>query len=226
MGTALEFLTAGFDPGKASRLWERLENEAVRLDRLLSRFDPESEVYRLNSGALASPGKEIAGLIEMAGNYRERTCGLFDIHPDGRTLDFGGFAKGWFLTLCLDALRQEGVRNAFVDFGGSAILALGAHPHGDCWKVSVPNPYDGSILAETDLKDTALSTSGNSPLYGGHILNPLTGEKVTARKLVTVRSADPLEAEVLSTALMAADESRRKIIEREFPGAEIEIYDL
>ena len=226
MGTGLEFLTAGFDPGKASRLWERFENEAVRLDRLLSRFAPESEVYRLNSGALASPGKEIAGMIEKAGSYRDRTCGLFDIHPDGTTLDFGGFAKGWFLSLCLKALRQERVRNAFVDFGGSAILALGAHPYGDCWKVSVPSPWDGSILAEVELRDEALSTSGNSPLYGGHILNPLSGEAVTARRLVTVRSRDPLDAEVLSTALMAADEERRKKIENEFPEAEIVIYDL
>ncbi len=226
MGTGLEFLTAGHDPEKAARLWKTLESEAVRLEKMLSRFDPQSEVSRLNLDALFKPGAELAGMIEMAESYRERTLGLFDIHPDGRTLDFGGFAKGWFLKICGQALQDAGVVNAFVDFGGSAILALGSHPYGDCWKVSLPNPWDGCVLAEMNLRDTALSTSGNSPHYSGHILNPRTGEAISARRVVTVKSRNPLDAEVLSTALMAANPEQRQKIEKAFPEAETEIYEL
>ena len=121
-----------------------------------------------------------------------------------RRLDFGGIAKGYALARMGKMLRAEGIGNAFVDFGGSSMLALGHHPHGDCWKISLPDPWTGQVLDIFSLRDCALSVSGNRPGYTGHIINPLTGERCGGRALVSVISPDPLDAEVLSTAAFVA----------------------
>ena len=227
MGTKLDALWVG--PGRAESVpvWEALCAEAARLDALLNRFDPRSELSRLNAGSDSGPvrpGDELLGLVRIAEDWRQRTGGLFDITrgtcgeglqiaPDGSfslnggTLDFGGFAKGWFLRWCRERLLDAGIATAYVDFGGSTILGLGHHPFGTSWKVSVLHPYTGALLEEVDLVDRALSTSGNRPGYSGHIVDPRSGRAVEERRLVTVVSEDPLEAEVLSTAAMVAGEA-------------------
>ena len=105
-------------------------------------------------------------------------------------------------------------------------MALGHHPHGDCWKVSVMNSFTRLPLAELELRNQTLSTSGNTPSYSGHIVNPQTGEHNTDRKMVTVISGDSLDAEVLSTVLMIASEQQRENISKAFPGTEYRIYNL
>ena len=188
----------------------------------------------LSEGNMSAPLQDI---LSVAEDYRARTGGLFDIctgtrslsarHPAPssifssvlssspgppavlrrRRLDFGGIAKGYALARMEKMLRAEGIGNAFVDFGGSSMLALGHHPHGDCWKISLPDPWTGQILDIFSLRDCALSVSGNRPGYTGHIINPLTGEHCDCRALVSVISPDPLEAEILSTAAFVAGTS-------------------
>ena len=226
MGTALEFIAIGEDEKLLSELWERLSLEGRRMERLLSRFDPESEVSRLANGVLKEPSHEVGALISQAYEYQRKTFGLFDITLGGRGLDFGGFAKGWFLERFAEELDSAAIADAFVDFGGSGILARGHHPYGDCWKVGVVNPWGIETVAEIELRNEAMSTSGNTPLYSGHILNPLTGETVEGRRLVTVVSRSPLDAEVLSTALMTADREQAERLQDAFPGTKCRIYDL
>ena len=245
MGTGLGIVTAGVPRSKVEPLWKSLCNEALLLEKILNRFDPGSEVSSLNHlppDGEAPLGTLLEAILHSAKTYWERTGGLFDvtggsmgrvsfpspgkIRPGGAALDFGGFAKGWFVRRCGEVLDAEGVRNVFLDFGGSTILCRGAHPGGDCWKVSVPDPFTGLPVAEVELRDRTLSTSGNSPGYVGHIVNPLTGARVEAHRLALALSADSLDAEVLSTVLMIADGKQRKELEKEFPDAEMKVIDL
>jgi thiamine biosynthesis lipoprotein len=76
------------------------------------------------------------------------------------------------------------------------------------------------------LRDKALSTSGNSPGYTGHVVNPKTGMAVEDKILTAVVCDDPLEAEVLSTTLMMADGGQRKKLRGRFPECEFGIYEL
>ena len=142
------------------------------------------------------------------------------------TLDFGGFAKGYALQKIRNILQQENLQNAFIDFGNSSILGMGHHPYGNCWKVSFLNPYNQSILKEFNLKNCALSTSGNTLQYNRHIINPLTGIYNGERKASTVLSPDPLEAEILSTVWMIADHSQREHIAKNFKDIQATLYDL
>lgn len=247
MGTRLDIMTVGTPRALVQPVWDAIVGEAERLTLMLNRFDPESEVSKVNkSGERDSIAisATLRDLIGTAVDYWHRTEGLFDItrgrmtelalNADGTlslatpevNIDFGGIAKGYLLSRIKERLLAAGVKTAFVDFGNSAILAIGRHPYGDSWKVSLPNPYSGAGVAEFSICDRALSTSGNTPGYTGHIIHPVTGKANVERKLVCVVDRDPLEAEVLSTVFMLADKGQRVRLERAFPEALINIYTL
>ena len=229
MGTKMEVLLVGVTESKGIQIWNQLHELAFSLDRMLNRFDPESEVSKMNSTQApleAEVSEEMQLIVKFAGEYKEKTCGLFDICISDGKLDFGGFGKGYFLRKCEAMLRDEGIECAFVDFGGSSILGIGHHPYGDSWKVGVVNPYTHASIGEIELMDSSLSTSGNTPSYTGHIRNPKTGEVCNSRMIATVVSKDPLDAEVVSTVMMIASEKERNQLITDFPDALIQLYKL
>lgn len=224
MGTRFELLAVGVSEEKMMEIWDVLCLRAFNLDKMLNRFDDQSEVSNLNM--LDNPlemqrSSELDEIVNVANHYYEMTLGLFDIVSYDGKLDFGGIAKGYFLRICNELLRSKDVKCAFMDFGNSSILGIGSHPYGDAWKVGIIEPYTRKAIGEVSLVDRAMSTSGNSPQYSSHIRNPRNGESCKGRKLVTVLSDDPLDAEVLSTALILANEDEKKTILSNFPDAEL-----
>lgn len=247
MGTRFDLLMIHPDRALLDKLWTAIVDELARLEKMLNRFDSESETSRVNSllrQGQVSVSKEMESVLRLCRSYYDRTCRLFDVtlkdfsqiqfHEGGRlssadtsiTVDFGGFAKGYALMKIRGLLRQDQVNNAFVDFGNSSILGLGHHPYGDCWKVSLLNPYSQAALDEYALSDQSLSTSGNTVHYSGHIVNPLTGIRNEQKKVTTIVADDPLDAEVLSTVWMIADDSQRALIGKQFKNTQGKIYNI
>ena len=247
MGTRFDIIVIGEDEDKVLEFWRLCTEILEKCERRMNRFDPESEVSEVNrelsSGLAVTLGDEMRQAVAECIEFRDRTGGYFDIagNPDagleldgnvlkpsvqGVSLDFGGFAKGFALRKIADVLKDKNVKNAFVDFGDSSVYAVGAHPCGDCWPVSLPSPFTGQVIADFRLKDNALSTSGNTPGYTGHIIDPHTGKACCARRIACVVSEDPLEAEILSTALMVADDAAVNNIRTNFPDTEMKIFNL
>ena len=224
MGTRLEVLVIGASQDIMDRLWSRLSETVFTLDRILNRFDPSSEVAILNHSdnpLELEMSEELAEMVQLADEYYDKTNGLFDIVDSEGKIDFGGFAKGYFLKKCEEMLRAKGVGCAFVDFGSSSILGIGKHPYGDSWKVGVMDPYTRTQIREISLVDRSMSTSGNTPSYSGHIRDPRTGESCQSKKTITVLSDNPLDAEILSTVFMIATEAEMKTILENFPKTEV-----
>ena len=222
MGTRLEVLTVGVPKEKMTRLWDKISRKALYLDSMLNRFEPDSEVSALNHSdnpLELEMSEDLSEMVRLADQYYDKTNGLFDIVDGEGKLDFGGFAKGYFLKKCEEMLRAKEVTCAFVDFGSSSILGIGKHPYGDSWKVGVVDPYTKMQVREISLKDSSMSTSGNAPSYSGHIRNPRTGTPCESRTLVTIVSDNPLDAEVLSTVLMIAGDEEREQILNNFPAS-------
>jgi thiamine biosynthesis lipoprotein len=131
-------------------------------------------------------------------------------------LDTDGFGKGAALRAVREVLHATGVSRALVDLGGQ-ILAIGSG--GDEWVISVAHPSRRSDpVLMIEVSGVSVATSGNSErsveVDGhaiGHVLDPRTGEPAPIWGSVTVVSTDPLEADVLSTALyvMGPDEALR-----------------
>ncbi len=103
-------------------------------------------------------------------------------------------------------LRDLGVGAGLFSFGESSILAVGSHPLGTGWRVSVQHPEAGERLAGYRLRDQALSTS--STLYNGarkgavneHIIDPSTGQNVRQTRFAMVQAKSAALAEAFSTA--------------------------
>lgn len=225
MGTRFGMIVTDIEERAARSLWDAACAYLEESDTLLDRFNPESEVARFNAGLVKEPSARLRAWMDLGDSYAERTDGLFSVRYGGG-LDFGGLAKGAALSFIADLFRRRGVHDAFVDFGGSSIFGAGHHPYGPSWTVGVTDPYTGAQLTEISLRDEAMSTSGNTPRYGGHIVDPRTGERVLSRRLVTVKAPDATDAEVLSTAAMVADEKERKELEKRFSSAEILIFEV
>jgi thiamine biosynthesis lipoprotein len=129
-------------------------------------------------------------------------------HRENAWLDSGAFGKGAALRSAQRALRADGVDAALFDFGGQ-VLALGAPEGAQGWAVAVADPRDRSRPAlRLLLRNVSASTSAQSERFVtvagaryGHILDPRTGRPVPAWGSVTVIAADPLEADIVSTAL-------------------------
>ena len=76
MGTDVELLVEADD---AARALAAAEAEFHRLEALLTRFRPESELSRLNAGRNLAAGPDLLRVVALALDAHERTGGRFDI---------------------------------------------------------------------------------------------------------------------------------------------------
>ncbi len=145
------------------------------------------------------------------------------------SLDLGGYGKGYALQKIREILDQEDVRDALISFGESSVLALGHHPHGGPWRLGIQNAFDPlRIVHSLDLYNQSMSTSGLTPdnLRGkangrGHLVNPHNAEALKGIRSLSVISRHPIQAEVLSTALILAPLTDRKKILSNYSGVRI-----
>lgn len=248
MGTQLDILMVGSDPRFLDSLWEKIGVEVKRLDKMLNRFDPESEVSLINREAGHYPvkvGEELWDILQNCKRYFELTEGYFDITLQGFNqvmltedeksifffseslhIDLGGYGKGYALAKIRDILEESGIDKALVNFGNSSVLAVGTHPCGDYWPVGLDNPFTKKHVADLKLRDSSLSTSGNMPSHPRHIVDPHTGTFVEDKKMVSVVAKDPVVAEILTTTFMIADDERIPVIASQFEIYEKHVYKL
>ncbi|WP_232526707.1 FAD:protein FMN transferase [Marinilabilia rubra] len=144
---------------------------------------------------------------------------------NGVSLDFGGIGKGLALDEASKTLDEMKIKNAFISFGGSSILTRGHHPHGDYWPFSFQdNKIEEAVWA---LNNDAVSVSGSGVGSGNHphILDPRSGrpsENITAG----VQSDSAAEAEILSTALVAAPPAKHQEIVSHFNIKKWAVFDI
>lgn len=190
--------------------------ESVRWSRALDgAFDPAVGAL-VDAWNLRGAGR-IPSAVELAAAQARTGVAQFRFTDSTRTvtrlsegawLDSGGFGKGAALRAAAAALRARGVRSATLDFGGQVVV-LGESPAGGDWVVPVAHParrHDATVRLR--LRDRSVSTSGQSErtleVGGqrvGHVLDPRSGRPAAPWGSVTVVAADPLLADVLSTAL-------------------------
>jgi thiamine biosynthesis lipoprotein len=133
----------------------------------------------------------------------------------GMKIDLGAIAVGYAVDKALGVLKEKGIKNALVN-GGGEIYALGSPPGKSAWRVGIQHPRKhGDVLGTIDIKDKAISTSGDYENYfeaNGkrycHILNPKTGKSVEDIISVTVVADNTTDADALSTTIMIMGEKK------------------
>ena len=225
----------------ADAVWD-LVGEADRRYNRFSAGSALSEVNRRAGREEVEVDGELFLILELCDTFRKATLGYFDISAnpasrsgsarwtldparhtvrfsgEGVSLDLGGFVKGFILEKAAKAVAAE-TDCAILSFGGSSTAAIGAHPLGGPWPVSVGHPYYPGRTAHTfPLQDASLSVSGRDPRGRGHIIDPSTGNTVEKEGLMAVTGPSAMVTEVLSTALWVAPDGSRETILSGFDG--------
>jgi thiamine biosynthesis lipoprotein len=160
---------------------------------------------------------------ELAGALAATATGAVVVDEHSRTavrisdhgwIDTGAFGKGAALRNAGRVLREHGIREAVLDFGGQ-LLIRSREPV----RVAVAHPaVRDSIVGWFSVSEGSVATSGQSERFVeiegkryGHIIDPRSGMPAEAWGSVTVIAEDPLVADVLATALyvMGPQEGRR-----------------
>ncbi len=181
-------------------------------------FDPSfallHEIYGFHTlektGRLPNE-KELADTLLKCGyskvlNINEQNLTI----ASGSMIDFGGIVGGFSIIYAREILKAAGCKAFLIDDAGD-IWFQGEKPDKSPWKVSVRDPRDGGNLALIESKTPlAISTSGDYERYVvvdgkkyGHIMDPKTGKPAAYYDSVTVVTLDPIQSDVLSTALFA-----------------------
>jgi len=236
MGTFFEAFLCGEDSAHLENVAELLWDEALRIERTLSRFDPAGEVYRLNSrGEIATHRvtRELFAVLQVCKEYRQLTNGYFDFtvgsgqsdpysldedhstitfaHSDVR-LDLGAYGKGYALDRLNSILSEHGIQSALLNAGRSSILTRGGGPDESPWWVAIvhPDARDGGVLLP--LRDAALSCSAvfDQGQTVSDIIDPRTGQRLTAQAMCIIVDPSAVTAESLSASCLVMGEEPTK----------------
>ena len=196
MATRFEVWLIGEDTEHLEAVAGAALDEVQRVEQLLSRFDPRSEISRINRQADAEPiliDVEETRLLHACLDWCVKTQAYYevaartggdassrDIELDAvrRTvrllrsdvrLDLGGIGKGYALDCIADLLREHAVTGALVHGGTSSVLAHGTDATGRGWSVGIRSPeIGGAEVRELGVVELAgESLSTSSALAAG-----------------------------------------------------------
>lgn len=188
MGTRFEVLLCGEDEEHLEAVAVAVTEEIIRLDGVLSPYDPRSEIARINGEAGHAPvrvDREVFGLLEKCERARQLTEGHFDVTASGGkagetpalrldadsctvqftrprvAIDLGGIGKGYALDRGREILLRFGVTCGLLNGGTSSVLALGASLGRRGWIVDVRHPLTPAAapVARVELIDRGFSCS-------------------------------------------------------------------
>lgn len=139
---------------------------------------------------------------------------------EGVQLDLGSIGKGYAVERAGELLREAGVTSALLHGGTSTVLAIGAPPNADGWKIALEHPanlqasqeHTGVLLlplATVMLRDESLSVSavwGRSFTAAdrsyGHVIDPRTGQPTDGALLAAIVLPSATESDALSTMML------------------------
>jgi thiamine biosynthesis lipoprotein len=235
MATVFEVRIAGEEAAFAAQAAHAAFDIVDKLEALLSRFHPGSEIAglsRLEPGESLQLSEPTATCLALALDIEHQTGQAFSLaatasrtgqpparwtlHPATRTvtvheghclLDLGAIGKGFALDRMAAELREWGCPSFLLVAGGSSVLAGDPPPGESAWTARLSDPAHPESPAESiPLVHAALGSSGLA-LQGNHITDPRTGQPATRRRRTWVRADSAAEADAFSTALMVLDDT-------------------
>jgi thiamine biosynthesis lipoprotein len=126
----------------------------------------------------------------------------------GVEINLGAIGKGYALDRAAELLTEQGIDDFLLHGGQSSVLARGSRAGSSGWVVGIRDPLrKNRRLAEIELRDRALGTSGSSVQFFrhqgrrfGHILDPRTGWPAEGVLSATAIAGTAAEADALATA--------------------------
>lgn len=144
----------------------------------------------------------------------------------GMAVTLNGIAQGYIADRITVLLRNQGLRDVLVETG--ELRAMGGHPDGGGWPVTLAKGSADEVAHRLELKDMALATSA----AGGtvfdrdgkvsHILDPVTGQPAPMQwTRVSVVAPAAALADGLSTAMCMMSAMEIDIVAKSIPGIQV-----
>jgi thiamine biosynthesis lipoprotein len=215
-----------------SAINERAAQGPVAVEpRLFALLASAAEIFRASEGAYditAGPLTKVWGFYRRAGAIPEpqalqealarvggqhllldRAAGTVGFGKPGMELNLGSIGKGYALDRAAELMAAAGIADFLWHGGQSSVLARGSSAGGrqPGWTIGIRDPVRSDRrLAEIDLHDQALSTSGSGVQFFrhrgkryGHIVDPRSGWPAEGMFSATVVAPTAAEADALST---------------------------
>jgi len=221
MGTILRIDGYGQNAAEAIAL---AFDEVERIEALLSRWRPDSDILRIERAPAGTAVKVSATTIRCVQEALAAAVasdGVFDptLVPDGYQkilidavdstvtlmeedliLDLGGIGKGFALDRAAELLESNGLNSVLLDFGGQ-LLALDPPPGQSAWDVAIFDPRSsGALLGSVPLVRASIATSSGYE-RGDHIVDPHKQEAVSVALSTTILADQATSADAMSTTL-------------------------
>ena len=169
-------------------------------------------LYDFKEGVTPERGiiKERLPLVNYKSLSIDKKDSTVFLNKEGMLIDLGGISKGFAADKAVDALKREGIVSGIVAVAGD-IRAFGLKPNKKPWKIGIRNPrseHQEDIIAAIDLKDMAISTSGDYERYfivNGeryhHLISPMTGSPVHSCQSVSIIAEEGVLADAFATGV-------------------------
>ncbi len=205
---------------------EKIKLQLAHLEKVGNCFDTQSELSHLNNSPAhcqIAISALLADMLAKCNAYKLATNGLFDVtvesgkgdysidfdseqqqyfatkHSNDLRINLSGFLKGYALECVREILEDSKIDNALLNFGNSSVMAKGDQPGRSGWSIDFIESSHPIML-----HNQCLSVSGNDSQSRSHIINPLTGKMICGKRQMAVICNNATDAEILTTALFAA----------------------
>ena len=176
--------------------------EIDRLARILSTYDPESEIRRVErSGGPRS--LDLSRVLSDYSHWESRTAGAISLTPRNSGWNVDALGKAYILEKAEQAALRAapGVDGLLLNIGGD-IVSKGS------WRIAVADPFrshdNAPSLTDVRIGNEAIATSGISE-RGRHLVDPRTGAVSRGVRSATVIAPDCVTANALATALCVVE---------------------
>ncbi|HSX24885.1 MAG TPA: FAD:protein FMN transferase, partial [Candidatus Andersenbacteria bacterium] len=209
-----EFVTMGMparievvDPHVREKDIDEIIEYFDSIDRRFSTYKQDSELSRINAGAISPDqySKDMQTIFALCEQTRLETNGYFDIHSN-TILDPSGLVKGYAIWQASQQLQNKGYMNTYVEIGGD-IQVFGTDQHHTPWAIGIRNPFQkDEIIKVVHLIDAGIATSGTSE-RGTHIYDPIHKKDADEIASITVIAPSVYDADRYATAAFAMGEN-------------------
>lgn len=245
MGTEVELLLDASQDEAAEGALDAAESEFHRLEALLTRFRPDSELSRLNVAGTLAAGPDLVRVVRLALEARDRTGGLFDptVHD---ALVSAGYDRT-FASLAPDgpAARLETACGGRVEIDGATIrldhgvrLDLGGIAKGDavdraCGLLAAAGPClvnaGGDLAVRGGAWPVAVPDGPTLELSAGALATSGRDRRTWRRggrelhHLIDPRTGRPAETPLLRVTVVAATAVEAEVLAKAaFLGADVD----
>lgn len=226
LGTFVEIAARGKDRQRLECAIEAGFGAIARVHRLMSFYDPASDVSRMNreafpKGTIVHPWTW--RVLQAAQNFARASDGIFDITAASRPpfrstaswrdiflrgkrevffrrkviVDLGGIAKGFAVDRAIDALQRAGLTNGMVNAGGDIRMFGSASRQVHLRHPAAPTRSCGMLR----VRNRALATSANY-FTRGALRHGRTGLPITRNISVTIAADDCMTADALTKIVL------------------------